>query len=309
MPTLPPVRINSQTASIQLAAADATCERIVFVNDDVNGLYFLEGAGTAGPLNYTYILYAGDEITYTGDDAKQAFNGAWAADGAGGCQVTKVTNDGLTGSVHNFGSLKNAIAQRLGRSNMTALIPDFIATAQSQMMHGHEIEVGPRGLAVSVPPLRISDMLATETLTPTDGEADLPDDYLEAKLLVPQQTDAAPLAFRPPEVFSRLGSAAYFTITGSVVKFATSQTSPADLTYYAQLAAFTSDTDTDAVLQKAWHAYLYGALAEAYEHIRQTDRAERYFRQFAGAVRSLNNRSDDGQMSGSVLVAVPDFTP
>lgn len=205
--------------------------------------------------------------------------------------------------ITNFGSLKTAVATRLARSNMTALIPDFVAIAHDKMMLGDP--------AQDVPPLRFADMLTETTLTPSGGSATLPSDYLEAKRLYLDISDTPPLRFRPPEDWYGLafedqsGTPLFWTVENATLKVAPRSADAVKVLYYKKLSALSADADTNAIFTRGPHAYFYGALAEACDHIRQHDRAQLYGSRFASVVRALNDSSDQGQMSGGPLVMMP----
>ncbi len=202
-----------------------------------------------------------------------------------------------------YGELKTAVATRLSRSNMTALIPDFITIAQSKMMRGD--------LSLNMPPLRIVDMMATATLTPADGAASLPSGFLEAVRVVVANAATTPLGFISLESWAGNslegigGTSVYYTIDGTTMRFAPKGDADVSLTYYAALDDLEDDSDTNAVFTKAPHAYLYGALAEAYAHIRQFDVAAGYGAQFGAAIRSLNEDSQQHAFSGATMIMRP----
>jgi len=199
----------------------------------------------------------------------------------------------------NYGQLKTAVAARLSRSNMTSLIPDFIGIAHFKMMRG-DYDLG-------MPALRMSDMLTTSTLTLSDGAASLPADYLEAKRIYVDTSETPAISYIPPEKWYGLqaqgqaGIPAFYTIEGSTIRCAPYGAYDLKLYYYAALDALSDDADTNAIFTKGPHAYLYGALSEAYDHIRQHDRAQMYGKRFASAVRSLNEDSQQAMQLGDVL--------
>jgi len=199
----------------------------------------------------------------------------------------------------NYGTLKTAIASRLSRSNMTALIPDFIAIAESKMMRGD--------LYSQLPALRVDDMLTEVTLTLNDGEVTLPAGYLEARRIYIDTSETPALTFIPLVKWYSLGAEGQagiprlYTIEGNKLKVAPYGVYDLNLYYYAAVDPLDQDADTNFIFDKAPHAYLYGALAEAYDHIRQHDRANLYRQQFASAVRSMNDASQLAEISGDVL--------
>lgn len=203
-----------------------------------------------------------------------------------------------------YAELKTAVATRLSRSNMTTLIPDFITIAHAKMMRGDK---GNR-----MPGVRIDDMLTEADLTISDGAVSLPADYLQRHSLYLNDSTETPIAFMPLPRFNRLGSKTqagtpqFYTIKGSSLLVAPYSTDTIKFYYYQTLDQMSADSDTNAILQKAPHAYLYGALAEAYSHIRQPQYAALYLGQFVSAVLSLNEESDDHEFSGDALAMYAD---
>lgn len=199
----------------------------------------------------------------------------------------------------NYGTLKTAIATRLSRSNMTALIPDFVTVAHFKMMRGD------RGN--QMPALRIDDMLTEASLTLSSGSVALPSGYLERKSLYINDTNETTPRFMPVARFNRLGSKTqsgvpqFYTIKGSTLVVAPTSSDTVKFYYYAEIDQPSADSDTNAIFTKAPHAYLYGALAEAYDHIRQMDRAQYYRQQFVSAVLTLNEESADHEFAGDAL--------
>jgi hypothetical protein len=80
--------ILSTTTSTAVIAAAARRSSIVFANVDPNRFYFLQGGGTASATNYTGYLDENESVTISGDEAREAFSGIWAADGSGHVTVT-----------------------------------------------------------------------------------------------------------------------------------------------------------------------------------------------------------------------------
>lgn len=214
-------------------------------------------------------------------------------------------------SFSNYGELKTAVAARLSRSNMTSLLPDFIAIAHRTMMRGRkEVRTG----QWIVPPLRIRDMLETAQLTPADGAADLPDGYLGMKSLTTSTSGAPPLSYRPPAdfrgsgLFVSSGVPEFYTIEADQVLIAPFDTNVLTCLFYEEIDPPSADGDTNAIFTVVPEAYLYGAIAEAYDHIRQHDRAEKYLAQFAGVVMAANGQTDEALVSGAPLVMRPTRT-
>jgi hypothetical protein len=204
----------------------------------------------------------------------------------------------------NYGTLKTAIATRLSRSNMTALIPDFITITHSKMMRGD--------IAAQMPALRIDDMLEEDDLVLVDGVVALPTNYLQRHSLYLDDNNESAVEFVPLPKFNRLGAKtqtgrpSFYTIKGANLLVAPKSSDTVKFYHYGEITAPSADADTNAIFTKAPHAYLYGALAEAYDHIRQIDRAQYYRQQFASAVVTLNAESADHDFAGDSLTMFAD---
>lgn len=216
-------------------------------------------------------------------------------------------------SLDTYANLKTAIAQRMARSDKTALLADFISIAHSKMMKGQKT---PDGRAWVIPPLRFNPMLTTDaTLTPADGAVTLPTDYLKAKRLTSSTADTRPLEYMAPDVFrasglySESGPPAFYTIEGSSLLIMPANTDALSLLYYAKVAELSDSNTSNVILANIPHAYLYGALAEAFQQIRKSDEAAYYTAQFAGVVHGANDVDDEGQVAGGTLIMRPGVIP
>lgn len=207
-------------------------------------------------------------------------------------------------ALSTYAELKTAIATRLSRSNMTALIPDFVTITHAKMMRGD--------IANQMPAVRIDDMLTEADVVLASGVGTLPSDYLERKSLYVSDSDETTMRFLPVAKFNTLGAKtqagvpAFYTIKGSSILVAPYSSDTLKFYYYAAITAPSADGDTNAIFTKTPHAYLYGALAEAYDHIRAMDRAAYYRQQFVSAVMTLNEESDSHEFDGDSLAMYPD---
>lgn len=203
-----------------------------------------------------------------------------------------------------YADLKAAIATRLSRSNMTTLIPDFVSIAHAKMMRGDVLN--------QMPSLRIDDMLDEASLVLSGGSVALPSDYLQRHSLYLDDNNETAVVFLPLPKFNRLGNKTatgvpqFYTIKGANLIVAPRSADTVKLQYYAEIDEPSADGDTNAIFTKGPQAYLYGALAEAYDHIRQMDRADYYRRQFVSAVQTLNADSIDHDFGGDALAAYAD---
>lgn len=183
------------------------------------------------------------------------------------------------GSVYNTGTLKQSIANRLGRNSLSAMLPEFVMLAENRIYTGF------RDLDVTIEPLRIRAMLATESQT-LDM---LPAGFLSIDRLTVPGADGQPRTLDCQVQGGRIvvegGTPATFT-----------------LSYYKRFDALAADSDSNWLLQNAQQVYLYSALIEAYQHIRDDARAITAARQYAAAVNALIHADQLERYSGGALV-------
>lgn len=194
----------------------------------------------------------------------------------------------------NYGQLKQAIANRLGRNNLGDIIPDFITLAEGRLYYGvKDIE----GI---VPPLRLLSMQATETAS----LAALPTGFLELqRLTIPAGAGMRALAYVTPEEYADIISTdpRYYTIQdgGIVVNGGTPVSFK--LAYYKRFPALVADSDTNWLLTNHPAVYLYAALIEAYAHIKDDARIPTAARLYMAAASALIDADDAMRHSGSTL--------
>lgn len=98
MATTTVTSVSSTTSSTQVVAADITRSALSIVNTDPNRAYLLQGTGTASSTNYTEYLDENDSIDIDGDQAEQAWQVVWAADGSGSITITQTLTEQLAGA-------------------------------------------------------------------------------------------------------------------------------------------------------------------------------------------------------------------
>lgn len=193
----------------------------------------------------------------------------------------------------NFGQLKAAIANRLGRTNLTAVIPDFVTLGEPRLYQGF------RDLDVSVPPLRLRAMLAT-----TSSLAALPVDFLAVdRITVP--TSPRPLQYTTPEEFAKLCPTTcprHYTLQDGGISIEGGMPATVTLSYYKRFATLTADADTNWLLTNSPNIYLYSALIEAYAHLKDDNRIPTAGRMYAAAANALIDSDSSERHSGSTLV-------
>lgn len=194
-------------------------------------------------------------------------------------------------------TLKQSIANRLGRNSLSAMLGEFVSYGEARIYNGF------RDLDVSVDPLRIRSMLAVESASLSS----LPDGFLSVdRITVPDGSGASPaLAYLTPQEFSNLlpggGSPRYYTIADGLVQAEGGTPRQFSMSYYKRFIPLAGDNDTNWLLQNAPQIYLYSALMEAYQHIRDDVHAISAARQYAAAVNALLYADQQERFSGSTL--------
>jgi len=164
-----------------------------------------------------------------------------------------------------YTELKDSIAEWLNRSDLTAVIPTFIALAESNLNRS----------------LRVRQMVKRLEDTVDEGFYTLPADFLEAKNVQitvsgrPQKLELITLG-QADDVNMRTlsGTPKYFNITGNTLEIVPTTASFEDIeiTSYGKIPAL-SATVTSNWLLAAWpDIYLYGALSHSAPYLKDDER-------------------------------------
>ena len=195
----------------------------------------------------------------------------------------------------NYGQLKQAITNRLGRTNLTAVIPDFVDLGTARLYNGF------KDIEVQADPLRLRAMLARETAS----LAALPERFLAVdRLTVNDGAGPRALEYVTPERFADLaptGFARYFTHQDGGIAIEGGTPTAFALSYYRRFPALAADSDTNWLLDTAPGVYLYSALIEAYAHLKDDARIPTAARMYAAAANALIATDQAERHSGSTL--------
>ena len=207
-----------------------------------------------------------------------------------------IVNQSTSPTGFTLSTLKQSIANRLGRNSLADMLGEFVMLGEARIYNGW------RDIDVQVEPLRIRAMLAIEN----QSLSTLPDGFLSVeRLTVPDWTGRAPaLTYLTPQEFSKLppsGCARHYTIADGAVQVEGGQPATFSLSYYRRLLPLAGDDDTNWILQYAPQVYLYSALIEAYQHIKDDARLITAARQYAGAVNALIEADKLERYSGATL--------
>lgn len=151
--------------------------------------------------------------------------------------------------------------------------------------------------------LRVRQMMLTETLPVTDGQADLPDAFVEAEML--RVGTNKPLEFKTVEdFFSNEGRKNnWYTILANKIvlgwEYSVDETPSVEMTYYTFVPTFTSATNW--LHQKYYNIFLQSSIAAAALYAQEWERASSIEALASGLVDAANNTHKTGKVSGSIL--------
>ena len=173
--------------------------------------------------------------------------------------------------ITNYGELKAAVASRAVRTDLAALIPDFVRAA-------HDVIAARLTLAAQ--------------LTLEDERTSLPADF---RGVVGVWLDAYPGAQMTLATQTQMrglggGAPGYFRVDGEELVVAPAPDAPyaARLLYKLDRAPFADEADANTALTRYPTLYLDGALAELFAHARQGDERDRYLSLFLGGIEAAN---------------------
>ena len=198
-----------------------------------------------------------------------------------------------------FTELKDAVADWLDRSDLTARIPDFITLAEARLNRD----------------LRIRPMEVRSSMETTSGQQyfNLPGGYIQMRNIQLNTNPTAPLEYITPEMLDRLyGSSATgkpraYSLIGDEIQLAPIPDSDytLEMAFYEKFTPLgdgTSGTVTTNWLTKnAPDILLYGALLEAEPFIKNDERIGLWLNAYNGAVRKLQDADARDRHSGSAM--------
>lgn len=201
-------------------------------------------------------------------------------------------------AITTFSTLQTAVATHLHRTDLTAVIPDFIAMAEEVVNNGDD-ELG-------IPPLRTSEMetqwtsasSVPATCTANSNYVTLPADYLEMRQLYVidqngykvelKRTTTAPL-FLSDRV--NIGGIPQWFFESAGQLYLVPQPNAAfnlHGIYYAKVPALSDTATTNWLLTRSPRAYLYGACMFASPWLGTDKRIQIWATGFKGAINAIN---------------------
>ena len=200
-------------------------------------------------------------------------------------------------ALSNYTELKASIADFLNRDDLTSVIPDFIALAESQINR---------------------DIRHWKMEARSSGQQDAADEYMQIPAdwvetirlhLTGNGTSVVNLVSRDAMADKRAaqenaaGTPRMYThADGQFQMYPTPDaTTDFELLYYQKLAALSSSNADNWLLLEAPDVYLYGALLHSAPYLAEDERVGVWAQMYSAAVQRLNQVSEDAMFSGSGL--------
>ena len=196
----------------------------------------------------------------------------------------------------NYDQLKTSIANYLNRSDLEAVIPDFITLTERRL----DRDVRAR-----------ANMIRANTTT-VSGTAfyTLPTDMLELRNIVyDSSSNSYALAYMSPESLSREygtytnGAPRAYSIIGEDLKIAPTPDGSYTLgiNYYQALTPLSSSVSTNNILSNFPELYLFGACAEGAVYLNDNEQLQRFSALYLEAVNSVRAAEEAARYSGTVM--------
>ena len=202
-------------------------------------------------------------------------------------------------ALSTFTELKDAVADWLDRSDLTARIPDFIALAEARI--NRELRIRPM------------EVRSTMYATVDQQYFNLPGGYIQMRNIQLNTNPTTPLEYITPEMLDRLygstttGKPKAYTLIGDEIQLAPIPDSAyqIEMAFYEKFTPLgdgTSGTVTSNWLtENAPDILLYGALMEAEPFIKNDERVAVWLNGYGNAIDKLQKADQRDRHSGSAM--------
>ena len=194
-----------------------------------------------------------------------------------------------------YSELQTTIASYLARSDLTAMIPDFIKLAETRLRRE----------------LRIRQMLKVVTTTAAAGDStvELPSDFLQMRDLHINTNPIQTIEYLSPSNFYRntystvTGLPRQYTVLAQEFQFAPLPDSEYTLQmmYYAAPPYLSSTNTSNVFLTNCLDLLLYGALGEAEPYLMNDARLAIWAQLYDRGLSALTVSDDQGEYAGSPI--------
>jgi len=198
-------------------------------------------------------------------------------------------------SYTSYTDLKTSVANYLGRSDLTSIIPDFISFAEIRMARE----------------LRTRKMLssATSLFVAGDAKVALPSDFLQIRDLYVQGNPRFPVSYLSPSAFTRnaradeSGKPVFYTTLAAEFMFAPIPDSAytLEILYYAKPTVLSGSNASNVFLANYADALLYASLLEAEPYLMNDPRIQTWGDLYGRAVKNIVESDEESEYSGIPL--------
>jgi hypothetical protein len=195
----------------------------------------------------------------------------------------------------NYTDLQASVASYLGRSDLSAVIPDFIRFAELRLARD----------------IRTRKMLksATANMVAGDERLSLPTDFLEVRNLYTQGNPRMPVTYLSPSAFTRdaradeSGLPVFYTVLASEFQFAPQPDTAyvLEILYYAQPPVLSGSNSSNVFLANYPDALLYGSLIEAEPYLINDARSQTWATLYDRAIKNIEDSDQNSEYSGIPL--------
>ena len=199
-------------------------------------------------------------------------------------------------ALSTYTELKASVADWLNRTDLTSVIPDFIALAEAQIERT----------------LRTRQMIVRATASIDTEYSAVPADFLETKSIKLNTNPVTALTFESVDALDNLksttyissGKPQYFSIVGGQIRVlpVPDSTYTAELIYYAKLSKLSSSVASNWLLTQAPDVYLYGSLLQAAPYLKDDARIPVWSSIYTRGLEELQVADDRGATSGGAIM-------
>jgi hypothetical protein len=195
-----------------------------------------------------------------------------------------------------YTELKASVADWLNRTDLTSVVPDFIALAEAQIERT----------------LRTRQMIVRATASIDTEYSAVPADFLETKSIKLNTNPVTALTFESIDALDALksttyisaGKPQYFSIVGGQIRVlpVPDSTYTAELIYYAKLTKLSASVASNWLLSQAPDVYLYGSLMQAAPYLKDDARIPVWAAIYTRGLEELQIADDRGATSGGAVM-------
>ena len=195
----------------------------------------------------------------------------------------------------SYSTLKTAVANYLGRSDLTSQIPDFITLAEVRLSR----EIRTRKLLKSV----------TTSTVAGDSTVEIPSDFLEMRDIYLSGNPRISLSYESPSAFTRnaqaevSGKPGFYTLLGQEFEFAPipDKVYTVELLYYFKPTAMSDSVSSNEFLANYPDALLYAALLESEPYLMNDARIAVWSSLYDRAIANINTSDQNSEFAGVPL--------